>query len=444
MTMLPENAPESKEGACPGITLLQNSQGSTGPEQTSIIETHGTRVWGSEDTVTLNYYGQWGSTDSEFVELNESLEAARLQALGSASTGYKAEWNRGGRTFLVRGRGVSIGGATGVFMSYVLETEGITLYLAAARYPSGYNFNARVTLGSELLMMANGLDRAYPEIRAVLKAVSFTVREERISRIDTAIEIPVSIAAIGEKYQQGGLITRFKQFRLYQGAAGRWEGIQAGTGALVMRIYDKRQELAVTRSESKAAVMAGQRAGWGDECTRVETQLRGEALKKWDCLTYDDWRRLRGPIHEYLLVEHTRLADSCPDRTHTGRYLASALWVDVVNAFRSVCSGGKTTQPAERVERSGAKSELLCKQAVGCLVKALALEQTSQEAEPVTGETIALRFAGLLGRAWHDRDMVHEVNEAVRLVKLAAPSLSRWWSGTGAEFFEPDFLGLTP
>lgn len=427
MKSVADNSEKGKKGACSSLTLPQTSQ-------STVIEEYGTRVWGCEDTFVANLFMEIGETDDAYQALIDDLEEHRQKALTAASTAYKVQYSRGGFTYLLRARGLSLGGATGVFMPYVLEGPGFILYLGSGRYPSGYNFNGRFSVGSTALMQANGIGRVYPVIRKALRGLGCRIFEDVVSRTDLAADVPVAISQFGRCYERGGLISRFKSMDPKHGPGLRWDGLQCGRGAIVLRVYDKIRELDEKKDDEKRRVMEERRVGWdGETLTRIEWQLRREKLKEWDCTSTEDWLRLRGSIVEYLMLEHTRLVDEVRDRTHTGRHTMPAdCWLNALAAFREVCNSKTPPEPIQKVERTGAKVEALVRQALGCLASAVALEAIEHENDSfLTDAGIFERWSTLLAMAVGDRDIPGELKEKVAHHLVTKPSLSRFWCRDG-------------
>ncbi len=425
--------PSGPGGACPSITPPQNSQAVNHADTPSESPR---KVWGSEDMFCINFYCTIGETQEDFEILMSELESARLRAQESAKPDIFT-WK--GQKWAISGRGCSIGGPTGTFVNYVLQGEGINLYVAAARVPRGWNFNVRAAAGSEVLMLHDGAPKVYERIRKWFKLLGMRVQNEQISRMDLAVEVAVPVATFATKFYEGAVVSRFKRSALYRSVQGVVEGFSCGTGPLMMRVYDKRKELRDSKADSKAEIMASRRAGFGEDCTRVEFQLRGEFLKKYDIRTFADWMFKRGALMDYLTIYHTRLVDEVGDRSHTSRVMPSDSWLQVIRAFQAVCSGEKSEEPIQRVVRSGAKVWDLAKQAFGCLVSAVALQQNSQGVERVEGGEALNIMAGFISSAAEGRELSEWVGERLEYFRIAEPSRAVWFSPDGYGIEEPDF-----
>ena len=114
---------------------------------------------------------------------------------------------------------------------------------------------------------------------------------------------------------------------------------------------------------------------WGSPqtvATRVEFQLRREAIKSFGIDSIGDYFGKRAGLVAYLTSFWLRLVDSVPDRenNNTTRAGTHPLWSRVGDAFEAWA--GATKKPARRVGRRLYRDPIrLLKQALGCLMSAV-------------------------------------------------------------------------
>ena len=429
MTMLPDFGSDCHGGAAPSLTLPQNSH-------SNIVDDCQGRVWGSEDMTVLNYYLEVGPTVTDHEALLAHLDEAQERA--AACSDGRAPVFIEDKVWLIRGRGVRVGGKNGIGFDYVLEGGGVTWYLNRHRHPSGYNFNGRVLMGSEVLMEHDGARRVQTMVYDGFRALGCRIIEERISRIDIAVDLPWALEEVAERLESGAFISRFKKSTVHRRAGNRWEGLTFGADSIVLRIYDKRSELFGKRSERKLALMNERRRAWTADgpCLRTEWQLRSEALKKWGVTNLKSWFHLRGEIMEYLNTQHTRCADEeVKDRTHSARVQAGDFWTEVIQAFRQVCGIGPTEEvdPLRPTNRFGATVRGLIKQALGCLITAAAIEEGQGgivEKALSPGEFWAMAVS-ILQRESVCEDVVGRMGSKMAEIAIAVPTSPVWFVADG-------------
>lgn len=430
MTILPEACSgvqlvgvSGEEGAGPSLTLPQNSH--------SPLEG---KVWGSEDYTTCNVFGEVCESEVRFAELLIALEEAKERAKASKSGVAPFFWNEG--AWLIRGGGARAGGKNGIGFDYVLEGGGLIWMLNKHRYPAGYNFNCRCLASSEVLMEYDGLVRAHPVMREGWRQLEVRILEETISRVDIAVDLPIALEEVENLVLSGAFIHRFKHSTIHMKRDSKWEGITFGKGDIVLRIYDKRSELFQKRSVRKLAIMNERRYGWSDDgpCLRVEWQIRGEALKKWDSQEVAKYLQKRAAICEYLNTKHTRCADGAvTDKSHTSRVKAGQFWEEVVCAFRQVCAGGRTVEPLMPTPRFGATVQSLMKQVVGCLITAVSIDlgQGDLPSEELTKLSVAKAIRDLLSVATNGVNLVSEINQRIAQIAISVPTSPIWFQEDG-------------
>jgi hypothetical protein len=160
-------------------------------------------------------------------------------------------------------------------------------------------------------------------------------------------------------------------------------GVNIGRGAILCRIYDKLREARKNegKNEGKMPLLINNR--WGGEipaaATRVEFQLRREAIKGFQCGnksvdTVAEYLQTRGAILRYLCNEWLRLYTNPIDPHNTGRYKRDAfldVWGKVCDFAENLFTSGG--QVVRRVNKTPPEPKRLLAQAWGCLTSARAL-----------------------------------------------------------------------
>lgn len=161
------------------------------------------------------------------------------------------------------------------------------------------------------------------------------------SRIDLCVDLPgVDFQLYNEPYQNGHYVARAQlskdhgvEIDFVEHGYGREKtSFHVGANRKKVRVYDKLRE---TRHQpEKRALMIARR--WEEEpdaATRVEFQLRREALKELGVDTVEDYFEKRAAIAWKLCTDWFRLTDGPVDRKHPERSQVLPLWWEVARAF---------------------------------------------------------------------------------------------------------------
>ena len=175
------------------------------------------------------------------------------------------------------------------------------------------------------------------------------------------------------KYLSGCAVARGRKYS-FHGENRDLTGFTIGSGRRVsLRVYDKIKELgqSVTGSIKRAILV---KSRWGElpeKATRIEYQLRREALTDFGVDDIDDLFSRSDEICAWLTKKWFRLTEKPVQGKHHERAVTCSLWADIQALFSRAFGDWK--KPIERKKRSvSAAVEPLVKQALGCLSSAAA------------------------------------------------------------------------
>mgnify|MGYP003642542156 CR=1 FL=1 len=365
-----EKVPE--HGGELSITHHANRQEPTKEKEIQDSET------GGEDTVHLALGVHW----ENFEEFFGCLAVAKEQAIE----------NHGALRLTIRGRLVAIkpkgkksGGGRGMYYPICLNTQGFTIWLSEHASPIEQTPNVLVEMGSALLMSTRGLMSALEELVILLGEFGGQVLWDKISRIDLCADLPnvdphdlIDLVYLEQTVCRARIEQFFRE-------SGRWRGIQVGRGELLVRIYDKFHEVTRAKPDPIKLILL-ERYRWGgpqETASRVEFQLRREAVKSLGVDTASDYLAQRDKLVAYLCESWFRLVDSVPDRenNNTQRAATHPLWLNVTEAFRDWAGHGEAMERQTR--RPFTRDPIrLVKQGFGCLLAAVSDLRDGEEVRP--------------------------------------------------------------
>lgn len=215
------------------------------------------------------------------------------------------------------------------------------------------------------------------------------VRKVGLSRVDTCIDLPgmdvqVFRSAHMDKHYATRSKSRAMDENLEEGGAGTvdrdtWRFLESkgltlyiGRSPLTMRAYNKKAELEHKMNPRKWQAMIERR--WGGEipehATRVEFEIRREALKARGIDTVEDYFKKRADLCNYLCNEWFRYVEpggTVDPRKH--RWPTHPDWTIVQRGFRDVY-GGKLGMDLAPLPKAECDVSALAKQAFGVVMKA--------------------------------------------------------------------------
>lgn len=215
---------------------------------------------------------------------------------------------------------------------YVLRQGDITLCLSSRSSDSPIP-NGQLSIGS--LSSNNNPSDLLGMIKkwCLLYGISFV--KETVSRVDLYADFEVSIQK-QHLSSQSRIVTRACKIANYF-TNRKLSGVQVGTSAVVLRCYDKLLEMQEKQATTKQEFFT---ALWGkapEHVTRVEYQLRREALYDFfrQSCTFSELTAKIPDLWAYLTSDWFRLAARPVDRDnrHQDREPVSPFWFAVQCAF---------------------------------------------------------------------------------------------------------------
>lgn len=219
-------------------------------------------------------------------------------------------------------------------------TSGDLIFLINQRSSEDKIPTVSLTIGSESCW-SPGFDPIYNRFIKWLSAIGGDIIKNQVSEVHLAtdfIGVPISSLNVDDKRKWITRTTRFASF----GSHRKLETFSLGTGDLMLRIYDKIQEL--KNSPHKLFTFMD---AWGlsalvdTEVTRVEFQVRRPFLKEMKFTpaseggidTYDDLIESLNSIWAHCTQVWARHCSSVVDieNKHQSRASNSSFWDDVTN-----------------------------------------------------------------------------------------------------------------
>jgi hypothetical protein len=357
-------------------------------------------VSGGEDTVQMMLFVEWNPTFENLAKsLDELKELAKgeVEGLNYLKSGFD-EW-------LVNPNGFQLGKGKGPKFRWRLAWGGVALGMQnRASVPVDAKIgNVWLIIGSEILMAVGGLKNVYAIVVEKLAALGGRILRHKLSRVDACVDLAgVAVTEFTKPFRDYRYVTRAQtgseHFELEMKATihrrGRRDtGFSIGT-KIMLRIYDKLLE--VKSQPSKQAIILERR--WGnmpDKATRVEFELKREALKSFQIDTIEQWEEKKASVMKYLCDEWFRFVEKDGDRTNTSRMKVLKVWEVVAQRFADWTNAKPETKTAERFKADVViNPHALLLQAYGCIVAAVvALRTTGQ----TMNDVLAMGGAALAG-----------------------------------------------
>ena len=246
--------------------------------------------------------------------------------------------------------------------------------------------SVRVRVSGEACLCANGgVEGLIHWIYLFFVKLQCSVRKISVSRCDFCIDLPnVSIESLRSAHFRKDFVTRSKSHSVVEDGGtvdkDTWRYLQSkgltlyyGRSPLTLRCYDKLAELDHKMNPRKWQAMVLRR--WGGEepvhATRVEFELRREALKQRGIDTIEDLFHKRTAIVEYLTGEWFRYVKKPRGQKEKRkcRWPVHPVWKTVQGGFSSVF-GGSMDRDLSPLPKAECDVSALGKQAFGVVMKA--------------------------------------------------------------------------
>lgn len=375
---------------------------------------------GGEDTLYLNLKVHWGNKFNFLIadlkrlkevaqkSAQENLKSVEEEIVYDEEKGVEVvyrheivdlpELHINGHTLVISPNGMNPGKSKFSNYAYVASEHGFR-YLISGRNlrDTTASGNLYIMIGS-LALMKWGVLNCYTILRHTIEKMggSFSEEDVTVSRADFCVDLPgVSVEPFYNAVMSGRYVCRAKTFsnfltdqnpdteenQSFYRYGKRPTGFTIGRGNIICRVYDKLFES--RNDEEKTFIL--QTCRWGGElptcATRVEFQLRREALRSFSvsgvCFgvrLFREFLQARGAIMEYLCTRWLRLYSKKIDRSHTARLQDKDLlpeWAVVQACFRSVAAGDHQTIRIDKKTTQPDKVRLL-RQGFGCFSSIIA------------------------------------------------------------------------
>lgn len=232
---------------------------------------------------------------------------AEAKAAAAASRNRMTELRLGDERFAVMPHGKKP-------YSYVLHAEGgaFEMRLAERLQPA-----CHIQFASEALWRSGAaalVERVETWLRGLRAA---TLRSEQIARVDFAFDYHLPG---GADFTADQLLSRASKDATHRDS-GRIQTIRAGTGDVVLRLYDKVAEIEQQSGKAFFFDLWGER----EDVWRVEAQVRGERLATAGIRSFADLVELGPDLMRELVENHTTLRIRTAD-TNRARWPLHPLW----------------------------------------------------------------------------------------------------------------------
>lgn len=220
---------------------------------------------------------------------------------------------------------------------YILKTGDVTLCLSN-RDSDSHISNAMLLIGS--LSSQDSPSNLFKIFRKWCKLHGIKVKQNQVSRVDVCADLALNITKTAI-WNQAKHITRAEKFACYY-SNRTLTGVQVGTGDIVFRAYDKLQEMLDKQALHKLEFFTKVWGGEQSSVTRVEFQLRREAIKQF-CPVHSNLGKVIANIPniwKYLTTQWFRQTAKAVDRLNRnqGRSTVSEFWKIVQSCHRAPIS----------------------------------------------------------------------------------------------------------
>ena len=215
---------------------------------------------------------------------------------------------------------------------YVLRQGDLTLCLSSRSVDSQIP-NASLSIGS--ISSNNNPGQLLVAIKKWLLNFGILVKKESVSRIDIYADFACDISKL-HLANFNRMVSRVNNINLFTNNR-RVSGIQVGKGSIVLRCYDKINEMKEKKATEKQAFFAELWKGNPEHATRVEFQLRRDAIRDFlpESSKFADLSAKSAEIWRYLTDQWFRHVRKNVDRKNRNqsRVEVSPFWFCVQKAF---------------------------------------------------------------------------------------------------------------
>lgn len=372
---------------------------------------------GGVDTISFSLWVEWSQND--FSDLMRDLSEFQKKSRQANKNEVTVEMF--GKLWSVASRG----SGEGAGYKFRLQCDGVRILFSTANNPQ-HRSNCMVQFyGGAMLRLGWDAKTAFEAARELIQATHGKIHHHSIARLDLFIDLPgVKSKWFTDRAEKGKFVKRasmcdkfymtddfgcceliskvwergrsavhkavdywFDQGKektleavrkelqrgsmdvISYGAAEKGRGVQFGRGSKLIRIYDKIAQLERFHPE-RLPVM---REAWGtDEATpvtRVEIQLRGDAMRRWGVTTVWDLSTHQTSMVRYMTSEWLVLLSKY-DGKNKDRRRIHPVWRKLQKQFVHVFEGGRRRLVAPRHKPDERTTKRMVKTAIGLLKSA--------------------------------------------------------------------------
>ena len=319
---------------------------------------------GGLDWLEVRCHGQW--QEEAWCELVAALDRAR--ALAEDSGEYEAALEVGGQSLFVGPSGARLGDC---HARWRVQWRGVEVLIVSRREFSDRRPSVVVKLSSHTLICVVDL-AAWDRSVELLNSLGLEMRRDVVSRVDLCADLGgQSIAPFVAAFMEGRIVKRAQKRALYWESGDDPSGFTVGSD-IKLRVYDKKREVEAAANGPKLGVLHARWGGDVTEATRVEFQLRRDALRERFGVEGVDslWEKMRA-IVRWLCGEWFRMTETKATHRNYSRVRLATEWRRVVKAFLSWAGKGAGELVAA-VKKEPIPDKLI-RQATGCLKTLAAL-----------------------------------------------------------------------
>jgi hypothetical protein len=360
----PADATPGTESSLPPIT----NRGATKHRRANSSEF---QLGGYDGGVEVGFEGVWES--SALPDLVARLEAAK-QAASEAS--HSVSVDLCGLPVLVEPTGAT----DGLHYRYVFVLGGVKFFIhhkpPKDRQGVRVRYSAAALIGRNLFSLHRG-------VLDFLSGLGFSVREEKLSRVDLQVLVETEVSELVLPIIHGHDVCRAQKDGIRR-SGGKIETYTRGSkGRIEVSIYDKKREMekSFVSEPVKFKLMIdhciGEEWYFSDRpITRVEFRLWRDTLRALEIDSVQDLQDCERALVDWLTNRWFRLLENPAVHGHEHTAKLHPLWEKVRSSFRAWFRGvddGKSVTWQRPVPIS-CDSTPLTKQGVGCIAKAIAIE----------------------------------------------------------------------
>lgn len=295
----------------------------------------------------------------------DGLQAAQAAAF-SRDDGHRRglfPFRFGPTAALMAPRGVSLGKkGKGPRMGYRIEHAGMTFLIADWRSSDEDHPNVYLAIPGTACLEHGGQGSLELARRVILQAGG-TIDSEKLSRVDMALDAPLSIDTLYDAARERRYVARIRCLREIE---HHTRTLIFGSAPLTLTIYDKLGEVRQRQDDAKLALMLARR--WGNarphHAIRIEYRILREKLREFGIDSPADYFRLRGALAAHLTREWLRFTAGPVDRRNRNTARAATLpaWQEIADGFAAWAGQPNGEVLAPLPPRPPDISRLLCQQ----------------------------------------------------------------------------------